>query len=67
MSPEAAYKLDLQAAQLRELRLVEADLELANDGGVTGEEADDRVDVAIGIAFEVTRDHVGEVGGQVFS
>src|SRR5882757_418723 len=38
-----------------------------DDGGVVGEEVDDRVDVAIGIAFEVARDHAGEVGGHVFS
>src|SRR2546427_7481047 len=36
-------------------------------GGVVDEEGGDRVDVAIGIAFEVARDHVGEVDGHVFS
>jgi hypothetical protein len=38
-----------------------------DDGGVVSEKADNRVDVAIGIAFEVTRDRVGEVGGRASS
>src|SRR6266478_8488077 len=38
-----------------------------DDRGVVGEEVDDRVDVAIGVAFEVARDHVGEIGGHASS
>jgi hypothetical protein len=38
-----------------------------DDDCVLGEEADDRFDVAIGIAFELAQDQVGEVGGHASS
>src|SRR6476619_4076421 len=38
-----------------------------DDGGVSGEEADDRVDVAIGVAFKVARDDVWNLGGHASS
>jgi hypothetical protein len=36
-----------------------------DDGGVIGEEVDDRVDVPIGVMFKVARDDVRNFGGRV--